>query len=107
MKTYITLAAIILIAGAGFFFIKKPATIEYIKQVETKEIIVDSLDDRIKKAIAASSTEIEAKAKSEADTAYINSKKRSEREIELPILAQYRKEVEKREAEKQKESVIY
>lgn len=66
---------------------------EIVEKVVEKE--VPTLDKRIADAISASSTDIET----EARQAYEEAKKKAETEIALRVTTEYRKEVEKMEAE--------
>lgn len=101
MTKYIAIAVIIIIA-AIVYFASRESTVEYIKETvtETKEIEVDALEAAVREAIAASSTDIEAKAKS----AYDDAKRQAEVEIELQVTAEYREKIEAREKELQKEA---
>ena len=103
-KTIIYALVAVGVAAGVFFFGLQTKTVEYIKQVETKEVEkkveVDVLDARIKDAIASSSQEIETRAQK----AYNDAKRQAEVEIELDVTAKYREELEARELELQKEA---
>ena len=79
----------------------------YIRDTQTKEVKVDvpvdALDTQVKNAIAASSTEIAAKAQAAYDAA----KHQAEVEVELSVTADYKTKIEEREQKLKKESVAY
>ncbi len=68
---------------------------EYIRQTETKEVKVevDLFKKQVADSKAASSTEIEARAKA----AYENAKYQAELEVELQVTSAYRAELEEKE----------
>lgn len=108
MKKYIIYSLVIsLIAASGFVaFVGRKSTYQSGQtqtKVETKEVQVDALDRAVKDAIAASSTEIENKAKAAYDAA----KHQAELEIELSVRTADQKKKDEKIKELQKESVAY
>lgn len=99
--------AIPLVAAVGIFaFMHLPTkTIEVTNETKTEvvEVEVDPLEEAIASALAASSTEIEEKARK----AYEGAKRQAEVEIELQVRSQYLEEQEVKVKELQKESVAY
>jgi len=103
-KTIIYALVAVAVVAVVFYFGLQTKTVEYIKEIETQEVIknveVDVLDARIKDAIASSSQEIETRAQK----AYDDAKRQAEVEIELDVTTKYRAELEARELELQKEA---
>lgn len=105
MKKYIIVVLVVVIAVALFATSKKTIEVTNPLKVEVKEVEVkvDALQAKVDAAIASSSNEIETRAKH----AYSIAKRNAEVEIELAVRAEYKKELDKREKELQKESVAY
>ena len=106
MRNFIISVCVIIIGlGAGQYVRTHDTPTLYESKVETKEVpvAVDALDARIKAAVASSSIETETRAKN----AYNTAKRAAEVEVELVVRAEYKKELEKKEKELQKESVAY
>ena len=96
MKKYI-IPVIVLGAVLGGIALNNKA-IEYVQGEPVEKIVekeVPTLEMRIADAISASSTATEAVAKK----AYEEAKEQAETEIALRVTTEYRKEVEKKEAE--------
>lgn len=105
MKKILTIALIgSVISALGFLaLMKKPVVYEKeVEKIVTEEITIDELDERIKNALAASSTEIEVRAKN----AYQVAKEKAELEVQLNVTAQYRKEIEEKEKDLMDKSVF-
>lgn len=106
MKYVITI--IVLGAILGGIALKKSQPNEYVNaapEVVTKEVVreVQTLEMRIADAQNASSTDIE----NEAQAAYEAKKQQMLTEIELKITTQYKKEIEARETQLEKEVGTY
>ena len=101
MKKYI---APVLVLGAILGGIAlKGSRVEYVNTETVVEKEVPTLEKRIETAITASSTEIEA----EAQKAYEAAKKNAENEIALRITTEYKKEIEQKETDLEKEVGAY
>lgn len=90
--------AIVIVLGVilGGIALTKPKTVEYIQgETHVVEKTVETLQKRVDEAITASSTEIEI----EAQKAYTEAKEQAQKEVELIVTSQYRKEIEEREAQ--------
>lgn len=94
----IFIAFVVIAFGVGFIFMLMQERVsEVVYQTVPEEVIVDALNESIKSALVASSTEIEASAQK----AYDNAKKQMELEIELAVRSKYREELEAKEVELQ------
>ena len=101
MKKTILIVVVVALLGAGAWYITtKGSVTKYVKQTETKEVLVDALDKQIADAIQASSTEIEIRAKN----AYGEAKRRAEDEVKLQVTTEYRKSLEAKEKELMKDA---
>lgn len=106
MKQVIILVTVVGLIAISWRYYAQEEVIEYIQgetQVVEKTVEVETLQKRVDEAITASSTEIEI----EAQKAYTEAKEQIQKEIELNVTTQYRKEIEEREAQLAKETQVY
>lgn len=103
-KAIIGVVAIGVVLSAIIMY--SPKSVEYIqgeKEIVEKEVTISELEKRIADAISASSTDIERKAQA----AFQEKKLQLEKEIELSVTRQYKKEIEARETTLEKETGAY
>lgn len=101
MKKYIAPVLVLGVILGGIAL--KGSRVEYVNTETVVEKEVPTLEKRIETAITASSTEIEA----EAQKAYEAAKKNAENEIALRITTEYKKEIEQKETDLEKEVGAY
>lgn len=103
MKRLAIVVIVLIVCIGGIYF--KPTKIEYKapEQVTVeKEVMVDALEQAVKDAQTASTTEIEAKAKKAYDEAYAQEMKK----VELRVVAEFGKKLETRQTALEKETSL-
>ncbi len=106
MKQLVIVVAVLVFGGVAYFATTKTNTQTYIQnepQVIEKEVEVDALEEAIKTAQNAKSSEIEASAKKAYDEAYSQEMKK----VELEVIKSFGEKLDARQIELEKETKTY